>query len=102
MDSRDLHPAKCEAIRQWDENPWGAIGEPQNTAQYWADIDHYRYVQYAPWMRTTFPYDAHHGRHILEIGVGLGTDLMQFARGGSRCVGVDLNFRHLELTRQRF
>jgi ubiquinone/menaquinone biosynthesis C-methylase UbiE len=27
---------------------------------------------------------------------------MQFARGGSRCVGLDLSSRHLQLTRQRF
>jgi ubiquinone/menaquinone biosynthesis C-methylase UbiE len=102
MASGDLHRAKHEAIRQWDTDPCGALGEPQDTPQYWADVDRYRYLRYAPWMRTTFPYDAYRGRRVLEIGVGLGADLMQFAHAGSRCFGVDLSVRHLELTRQRF
>src|SRR5262245_37276062 len=102
MPSGDLHPAKREAIRQWNMDPCGALGEPEDTAEYWANVDDYRYMQYAPWMRTTFPYDACRGQRVLEVGVGLGTDLMQFARAGSRCIGVDLSVRHLELTRRRF
>jgi ubiquinone/menaquinone biosynthesis C-methylase UbiE len=102
MASGDLHPAKREAIRQWNTDPCGALGEPEDTPEYWANVDRYRYMQYAPWMRTTFPYDSYRARRVLEVGVGLGTDLMQFARAGSRCIGVDLNVRHLELTRRRF
>ena len=102
MAPSELHPAKREAIRQWDTDPCGALGEPEDTPEYWAEVDRFRYANYAPWMRTTFPYQACGTRRVLEIGVGLGADLMQFARAGSRCVGVDLNRRHLELTRQRF
>jgi ubiquinone/menaquinone biosynthesis C-methylase UbiE len=32
----------------------------------------------------------------------MGTDLLQFARGGARCVGIDLTPRSIEITRHRF
>jgi ubiquinone/menaquinone biosynthesis C-methylase UbiE len=39
---------------------------------------------------------------LLEIGCGMGTDLLQFARGGARCIGLDLTPRSIEITRHRF
>lgn len=42
------------------------------------------------------------GKHVLEIGVGLGADHQQFAKGGALCSGVDLTARAVEHTRERF
>src|SRR5262245_27196079 len=42
------------------------------------------------------------GARLLEVGCGMGTDLLQFARGGARCTGVDLTPRSVEITRHRF
>jgi ubiquinone/menaquinone biosynthesis C-methylase UbiE len=47
-------------------------------------------------------FDKHAGAKLLEIGCGMGTDLLQFARGGARCTGVDLVPRSVEITRHRF
>ena len=41
------------------------------------------------------------GRRVLEIGCGLGTETMNFARAGARVTAVDLSRRSLELARQR-
>jgi ubiquinone/menaquinone biosynthesis C-methylase UbiE len=38
---------------------------------------------------------------VLEIGVGLGTDHVQFARAGARLHGVDLTEKGVELVRRR-
>jgi ubiquinone/menaquinone biosynthesis C-methylase UbiE len=38
---------------------------------------------------------------VLEIGCGLGTDLVKFARCGARVTGVDLSARSVELVQQR-
>jgi ubiquinone/menaquinone biosynthesis C-methylase UbiE len=38
----------------------------------------------------------------LEIGVGLGTDLVQFAKAGARCHGIDITDRHIELAGRNF
>jgi SAM-dependent methyltransferase len=39
---------------------------------------------------------------LLEIGCGMGSDLLQFARGGARCTGIDLTPRSVEISRHRF
>jgi len=39
---------------------------------------------------------------LLEIGCGMGTDLLQFARGGAHCTGLDLTPRSIEITKHRF
>jgi ubiquinone/menaquinone biosynthesis C-methylase UbiE len=47
-------------------------------------------------------FDQFAGASLLEIGCGMGTDLLQFARGGALCTGVDLTPRSVEITRHRF
>ena len=40
------------------------------------------------------------GQRLLEVGCGMGTDLLQFARGGAKVTGVDLTPRSIELSRR--
>lgn len=40
------------------------------------------------------------GARLLEIGCGLGTDLLQFARGGAEVTAIDLTARSVEASRQ--
>ena len=47
-------------------------------------------------------FEKFRGARLLEIGCGMGTDLLQFARGGARCTGIDLTPRSIEITRHRF
>ncbi len=42
------------------------------------------------------------GKDVLEIGCGLGTDGLEFARHGANYVGVDLTSNSIELARERF
>jgi ubiquinone/menaquinone biosynthesis C-methylase UbiE len=41
------------------------------------------------------------GKSVLEIGVGLGTDFVQFARAGAKVTGIDLTEHGVELVRRR-
>ncbi|WP_010304048.1 class I SAM-dependent methyltransferase [Candidatus Odyssella thessalonicensis] len=49
-----------------------------------------------------FPYDHYREKKVLEIGCGLGTMLMNWARNGAECTGVDLNPTSIEQSKKRF
>jgi len=68
---------------------------------YFLEVERNRYDQ-QPWQRARFRFDQYAGERVLEIGVGLGTDLVQFAKAGAVCHGIDITDRHLELTARNF
>jgi ubiquinone/menaquinone biosynthesis C-methylase UbiE len=96
---------KLRARQQWTADPCGshAAGDLAfGTRAFFDRIEDYRYRVYAPWMRDAIGFDLYPGKRLLEVGCGTGTDLLQFARGGSSVVGIDLTPRSIEITRQRF
>lgn len=100
-----LAEEKVRAREQWGQDPCGAeyVREHElGTREFFEGVERYRYEQYAPWMRRVMEFDKFRGARLLEIGCGMGTDLLQFARGGARCVGIDLTPRSVEITRHRF
>lgn len=49
-----------------------------------------------------FPYDQYKDKKVLEIGCGLGTMLMNWAKTGADCTGIDLNPTSIHQTKKRF
>jgi SAM-dependent methyltransferase len=100
-----LAEEKVEARKQWSGDPCGAVHgrelEP-DTREFFDAIEHHRYSDYAPWMPVEMGFDRFPGKRLLEVGCGMGTDLLQFARGGAHCTGLDLTPRSIGITRQRF
>ena len=100
-----LAEEKVRARKQWGQDPCGAeyVREHElGTREFFERVERHRYEQYAPWMPRVMEFDKFRGARLLEIGCGMGTDLLQFARGGARCVGIDLTPRSVEITRHRF
>jgi 2-polyprenyl-3-methyl-5-hydroxy-6-metoxy-1,4-benzoquinol methylase len=98
-----LTAADSAAIEQWTSHPCGALeGFDELSLAYFEAVEHKRYDDFAPWMREFVPFSAYSGRTILEVGVGQGTDLVQFAKGGAQVSGIDLTKRHLELAARNF
>jgi ubiquinone/menaquinone biosynthesis C-methylase UbiE len=96
---------KQRAREQWSADPCGAHVAHDHefgTREYFDAIEHNRYVEYAPWMMEVVGFDRFAGKRLLEVGVGTGTDLLQFARGGAIVTGVDLTPRSIEIAKRRF
>src|SRR4051794_17854646 len=102
-DERAQH-IREEARSQWSHDPAGSIAAEDvelGTPASFAKVEAHRYAE-QPWMHETFRFERFAGERVLEIGVGLGTDHLQFARAGAQTTGVDLTPRCIELTRRRF
>lgn len=49
-----------------------------------------------------FPYQEYVGKKVLELGCGLGTMLMNWAKNGAECTAIDLNPTSILQTKKRF
>ena len=100
-----LAQEKLRAREQWGQDPCGAEYDREHelgTREFFDEVERYRYQEYAPWMPRLMEFEKFRGKRLLEIGCGMGSDLLQFARGGARCTGIDLTPRSVEITRHRF
>jgi ubiquinone/menaquinone biosynthesis C-methylase UbiE len=100
-----LAEEKVRAREQWGQDPCGAIHAREHefgTREFFDTVERHRYTEYAPWMPRVMGFDKFRDARLLEIGCGMGTDLLQFARGGACCTGIDLTPRSIEITRHRF
>jgi ubiquinone/menaquinone biosynthesis C-methylase UbiE len=96
---------KSRSREQWSADPCGAVygGDVQfGTREFFDEVERHRYKEYAPWMPEVMGFDRFAGKRLIEVGCGMGTDLLQFARGGAACTGVDLTPRSVEISRGRF
>jgi ubiquinone/menaquinone biosynthesis C-methylase UbiE len=93
--------ARVEAQKQWNARACGELEGDKDSAEYFLQVEQDRYGPQA-WARDYFRYDGFSGKKVLEVGVGQGTDLMQFASGGAQCYGVDITDNHLTLTQRNF
>lgn len=84
--------AKEEVKAFWEAE---ACGE-----RYGAGHDHVRY-QLEPQILPFADFGAAKGKKVLEVGIGLGADLVRWARAGAVVTGVDLTERAVSIARQR-
>ncbi|HET6674928.1 MAG TPA: class I SAM-dependent methyltransferase [Nitrospiraceae bacterium] len=94
---------KNEQVRQyWDAEACGTakciVGEREElTPEWFARIEDHRYAL-EPFIHAFAQFTRHRGETVLEVGVGAGTDHLQWARAGAVCYGVDLTDRAIETT----
>jgi ubiquinone/menaquinone biosynthesis C-methylase UbiE len=74
---------------------------PVGTKAFFDDLDDYRFdkLHYLP---RLVDFSGYQGRRLLEVGCGIGTDLVRFAKGGARVTGVDLAETAIALARKNF
>jgi ubiquinone/menaquinone biosynthesis C-methylase UbiE len=84
----------------WSDEPCGTrAADVTSRRAYFASIERHRY-EVEPYIPAFADFEATCGRHVLEIGVGAGTDHVNWLRAGARAVGIDLTTSAVKLTRE--
>lgn len=86
----------------WQAEPCGtstSAAEP-GTAEFYAEVEQRRY-ELEPFIPEFAGFERRGGRRVLEVGVGLGTDFVQFARAGADATGIDLTEASIKAVRER-
>src|ERR1017187_5389788 len=91
------------AVRNyWNSRPCNIrhSTKPVGTREYFDEVEARKYF-----VESHIPpfaeFERWRGKKVLEIGCGLGTDTMNFARHGAQVTAVDLTEPSLELARRR-
>ena len=89
----------------WEQEPCGSnksiTKETAKHSEEWFDaIEAYRY-KIEPEIFQFAQFTRYKGKKLLEIGVGAGTDHLQWAKAGAECNGVDLTDAAIQATKER-
>jgi ubiquinone/menaquinone biosynthesis C-methylase UbiE len=68
--------------------------------EYFEEIENFRYRD-QPFIHAFAQFSRAHGRKVLEVGVGAGTDFIQWLRAGAIASGIDLTEEALENVSRR-
>ncbi len=87
----------------WQANPCGTkfARAEIGTRQFFDEVERHRYA--TEWhIPEVIQFERWRNRDVLEVGCGLGTDGINFARAGARYTGIDLTESSIELVEKRF
>lgn len=101
-----MSQAKMEARRLWNAHPCGTgdylTGLEYASLEFFEEVRRSRYEDSDPWMKRLIDYNVAKGKKLLEIGHGMGTDLLTFCEGGAQVYGIDISEEHHRLARRNF
>jgi ubiquinone/menaquinone biosynthesis C-methylase UbiE len=87
----------------WNANPCNAdLSQQKDRRRYFEEISRKRFQRRDWHVPMVARFDSFRGKDVLEIGCGIATDGLEFARNGANYVGVDLTPHSIELAKERF
>jgi len=92
---------KRRVAAHWEAEPCGTRGiEAADRLAFFHGLEAERYAQ-EPFITEFAGFASARGRRVLEIGVGAGSDYVNWLRAGAHAIGVDLTAAAVRLTRER-
>jgi 2-polyprenyl-3-methyl-5-hydroxy-6-metoxy-1,4-benzoquinol methylase len=103
MPGSSFHAVDVDLVKEyWDARPCNLRHSPRavGSREYFDEVEARKYFV-EPHIPAFARFERWRGKKVLEIGCGIGTDTMNFARHGARVTAVDLSEKSLELALAR-
>jgi ubiquinone/menaquinone biosynthesis C-methylase UbiE len=86
----------------WNARPCNVrhSSQPIGTRAYFDEVERRKYLV-EPHIPSFAQFESWKGKRVLEVGCGIGTDTINFARAGANVTAVDLSEKSLQLARER-
>jgi ubiquinone/menaquinone biosynthesis C-methylase UbiE len=102
MPEEESTSLKAEVKAYWTQQSCDTVQARSGkfTLEYFEEIEQWRYSD-QPFIHSFAQFSRYHGKRVLEVGFGAGTDFIQWLRVGARVSGIDLTEEALANARHR-
>lgn len=102
MNNPDVAELKHKVHDYWSKQACGTFASQRAkfTREYFDEIEAYRY-RLEPEIFSFAQFTRFHGCRVLEVGIGAGTDFLQWVRAGAKVSGIDLTQEGVDHVRER-
>ncbi|MBI2996190.1 MAG: class I SAM-dependent methyltransferase [Candidatus Melainabacteria bacterium] len=100
---KDFSKVQIEQVKDfWDESPCNIhhSKEEIGTKKYFDEVEFRKYFV-EPHILKFAEFERWRGKKVLEIGCGIGTDTVSFARNGARVTVVELSSKSIDIAKMR-
>jgi SAM-dependent methyltransferase len=102
LNARRSSEGKAAVRAYWQARPCGTslTTAASGTKAFFDEVEEARY-RVEPFVPPFAEFERWRDKRVLEVGVGLGTDFVRFARAGASLSGIDITSASVDLVRRR-